>query len=153
MTKLLEQAMQRVAELPEDEQDAVAALVLAELESEGRWDKRFSENQDALAELAAEAAELDEKGSNTPLEFDRSKNRAQLLGSGRPFTRRQQRFRSGPRRHSYDLKKIPPTLVSDSSRSTTPNPFFQRDRPRMESLGGSARRRLGLVLDGIPRTL
>ncbi len=72
MTKLLEQAMRRVAELPEDEQDAVAALVLAELESEGRWDKRFAENQDALAELAAEAAELDEEGSTTPLEFDRS---------------------------------------------------------------------------------
>ena len=72
MTKLLEQAMQRVAELPEDEQDAVAALVLAELESERRWDKRFAENRDALAELAAGAAELDEEGSTTPLEFDRS---------------------------------------------------------------------------------
>lgn len=72
MTKLLEQAMQRVAELPEDEQDAVAALVLAELESEGRWEKRFAESQDALAELADEAAELDEEGSTTPLEFDRS---------------------------------------------------------------------------------
>ena len=72
MTKLLEQAMQRVAELPEDEQDAVAALVLAELEAEGRWDKRFAESQDALAELAAEAVESDEEGSTTPLEFDRS---------------------------------------------------------------------------------
>ena len=72
MTKLLEQAMRRVAELPEDEQDAVAAPVLAELESEGRWDKRFAENQNALAELAAEAAELDKEGPTTPLEFDRS---------------------------------------------------------------------------------
>ncbi len=72
MTKLLEQAMQRVAELPDDEQDAVAALVLAELESEGRWDKQFAEDQDALAKLAAEAAELDEEGATTPLEFDRS---------------------------------------------------------------------------------
>ena len=72
MTKLLEEAMQRVAELPEDEQDAVAALVLAELESEDRWDKGFAGSQDALAELAAEAAELDEEGSTTPLEFDRS---------------------------------------------------------------------------------
>ncbi len=72
MTKLLEQAMQRVAQLPEDEQDAVAALVLAELESEGRWDKGFAENQDTLAELAAEAAQLDEEGATKPLEFDRS---------------------------------------------------------------------------------
>ncbi|MFV2006461.1 MAG: hypothetical protein ACC667_03400 [Longimicrobiales bacterium] len=72
MTKLLEEAMQRVAELPENEQDAVAALVLAELESEDRWDKLFTESQDGLAELAAEAAKLDEDRLATPLKFDRS---------------------------------------------------------------------------------
>ncbi len=72
MTKLLEEAMQRVAELPENEQDAVAALVLAELESEDRWDKLFTASQDGLAELAAEAAKLDEDRLTTPLNFDRS---------------------------------------------------------------------------------
>lgn len=72
MTKLLEQAMQRVSELSEEEQDSVAALVLAELESEGRWDKLFADRQDALAELAAEATRLDKEGATTALEFDQS---------------------------------------------------------------------------------
>lgn len=37
MTKLLEKALQEVAELPASEQDAVVAIVLEELASEQRW--------------------------------------------------------------------------------------------------------------------
>lgn len=37
MTGLLERAFAKAATLPEAEQDALAALILAEIESEQRW--------------------------------------------------------------------------------------------------------------------
>jgi len=52
-----------------DQQDAVAAIVLAELESEDRWDKAFAEGQDLLKELGADAIALDEKGKTSSLDF------------------------------------------------------------------------------------
>ncbi len=55
MTKLLKKAFERAAALPEDEQDAIASLVLEELEDESQWRARFAASQDALARLAAEA--------------------------------------------------------------------------------------------------
>ena len=55
MTELLEQAIARLKTLPPSEQDAIAAMILEELEDEMRWDKAFKRSQDALASLAAEA--------------------------------------------------------------------------------------------------
>ena len=60
MTQLLEEAMEKVAKLPPSEQDALAAIVLQELESEQRWETSFVKSQDKLARLAEEAiAEFD----------------------------------------------------------------------------------------------
>ncbi len=53
MTELLEQAIARVKQLPETEQDAIAALILEELEDEARWDRAFAKSHDTLAKLAA----------------------------------------------------------------------------------------------------
>lgn len=55
MTQLLEQALTAVRELPEAEQDAIAALILDELADEKRWDEAFTRSQDKLAQLAAKA--------------------------------------------------------------------------------------------------
>jgi len=55
MTDLLEKALTEVAKLPASEQDALAAILLAELASERRWADSFARSQDALAELANEA--------------------------------------------------------------------------------------------------
>ena len=55
MTKLLETAFSRVRDLQDDEQDYIAALMLAELEDEREWDRQFAESPDLLAELAREA--------------------------------------------------------------------------------------------------
>jgi hypothetical protein len=55
MTKLLERALGRVAELPPDEQDRIARLLLDELESDERWQRSFEQSPDRLAKLAAEA--------------------------------------------------------------------------------------------------
>jgi hypothetical protein len=42
MTKLLEQAIESVRDLPPQEQDAMARIMLDELESERLWDLRFA---------------------------------------------------------------------------------------------------------------
>ena len=52
MTELLEKALEEVAKLPWPEQDAIAAIVLEELASEGRWTTSFRKSQDQLAKLA-----------------------------------------------------------------------------------------------------
>jgi hypothetical protein len=55
MTKLLEQAIARLKTLPTDKQDAIATLILEELEEDRRWDESFERSPDLLAKLAAEA--------------------------------------------------------------------------------------------------
>ncbi len=55
VTQLLEQALTAVRELPESEQDAIAALILDELADEKRWDAAFARSQDKLAEMAVKA--------------------------------------------------------------------------------------------------
>ena len=52
MTQLLEKALIQVYSLPAEEQDFIAAIILAELEDERRWDKAFAESQDKLVLLA-----------------------------------------------------------------------------------------------------
>lgn len=55
MTELLEAAIARLKTLPTDKQDAIATLILEELEEEQRWDDSFARSPDLLAKLAAEA--------------------------------------------------------------------------------------------------
>jgi hypothetical protein len=57
MTKLMEKALKALAALPEQDQDAVAARILEEIEDERRWSRSFERSQDALAKLAARARE------------------------------------------------------------------------------------------------
>lgn len=55
MTELLERAIARLQALPESEQNAIASIILEEIEDERRWDEAFSQSPDILAELAASA--------------------------------------------------------------------------------------------------
>jgi hypothetical protein len=55
MTELLEQAIARLKALPANEQDAIAAMILEELEDDLLWEKAFARSPDALAKLAATA--------------------------------------------------------------------------------------------------
>ncbi len=68
MTRLLEEAFQKASALPESEQDALAARILADLEDERRWSEAFSNSQDLLAELAAEARDEYRAGRTLPLD-------------------------------------------------------------------------------------
>jgi hypothetical protein len=55
MTPLMEKALEELRKLPEDEQEALAALILSEIDSERRWDKLFAQSEDLLSQLAEEA--------------------------------------------------------------------------------------------------
>lgn len=55
MTELLEQAIAKLKTLPVDEQDAIASMILEELEDERHWDEAFTRSPDILARLAADA--------------------------------------------------------------------------------------------------
>lgn len=55
MTELLERAIARLQALPESEQNAIASIILEEIEDERRWDEAFSHSPDILAKLAASA--------------------------------------------------------------------------------------------------
>ncbi len=70
MTKLLERAVEKARKLPDPEQDAIAVLILEELEDEGRWEKAFARSQDALAKLAQEAMVEDRAGKTKQLDPD-----------------------------------------------------------------------------------
>jgi hypothetical protein len=55
MTELLQQVIAQIEKLPSDKQDAIATLILEELEEDQRWDDSFARSPDLLAKLAAEA--------------------------------------------------------------------------------------------------
>ena len=62
MTKLLEKAISEVQRLSEGEQDAIAQLILEELEDERRWDASFTGSPHVLAKLLEEAEAEDRAG-------------------------------------------------------------------------------------------
>jgi hypothetical protein len=68
MTKLLEKALEKIASLPEEEQDAIAAQVLDELEDEAAWTKQFAARGAVLRRLASEALSEHRQGETRPLD-------------------------------------------------------------------------------------
>ncbi|NES66553.1 MAG: hypothetical protein F6K24_15480 [Okeania sp. SIO2D1] len=69
MTKVLEQALTKLSQLPENQQEAIAYLILAEIEDEKRWAENFANSQDQLAQLAEEAIAEFKQGKTKPLNF------------------------------------------------------------------------------------
>jgi len=63
--------MSRVDALPPEEQDAVASLILEEIESEKRWDDVFAGSQEQLAQLAGQAIAEYKAGKTQPLDPER----------------------------------------------------------------------------------
>jgi hypothetical protein len=55
MTELLEQVISKLKTLPTNEQDAIATMILDELDDERHWDESFARSPDLLARLAVEA--------------------------------------------------------------------------------------------------
>jgi hypothetical protein len=74
MIKKLENALIKLAELSETEQESIATLILAEIEDEKRWDEQFSQSQDQLVQLADEALADFKQGKTRPLNFNEIRN-------------------------------------------------------------------------------
>jgi aspartate/glutamate racemase len=55
VTELLKRAIARLQTLSESEQNAIASIILEEIEDERLWDESFSRSPNVLAELAASA--------------------------------------------------------------------------------------------------
>ena len=62
MTESLNNAFSLASKLPESEQDAIAAWIVAEMDSDRRWDTLFNGSQNKLAALAREALDEHLKG-------------------------------------------------------------------------------------------
>jgi hypothetical protein len=71
VTELLEKAVAKVSVLPDSEQDALASVLLSELESEQHWDQLFVSSQDLLGLMAREALAEYRAGETAPLDLER----------------------------------------------------------------------------------
>ncbi len=71
MTKLLEEAFAEASKLSEQEQDALATVILEELASERRWDQAFADSADLLAQLADQALAEHRAGKTHVLDPER----------------------------------------------------------------------------------
>jgi len=70
MTQLLEKALTEVYKLPPEKQNAIAAVILEELEDEQRWDAAFAASQDKLAKLAQKVRKDIKAGRVKKMGFD-----------------------------------------------------------------------------------
>jgi hypothetical protein len=70
MGRLLEKAISEASKLPESEQEAIGAWLLAEMQSEARWSTLLSKPAPALERMADEALQEHKQGRTTPLEPD-----------------------------------------------------------------------------------
>jgi hypothetical protein len=72
MTQLMEQAIERASRLSEDEQNAIAAIILREIESDERWDELFARpaSVDLLSRMADEAMSEVKSGRVQKLNLD-----------------------------------------------------------------------------------
>jgi hypothetical protein len=72
MTQLMEQAIAKASRLTEEEQNAVASIILRELESEERWDELCAhpKSADLLSRLADEAMSDVQSGTVRKLDLD-----------------------------------------------------------------------------------
>jgi hypothetical protein len=68
MTRLLEDALRKVGELSEDEQNAIASQILETLEDEEAWGKMLGKNPAKLGKLAEKALDEHHRGKTRPLD-------------------------------------------------------------------------------------
>jgi len=70
MTKMLRAAFDAASRLPADEQNAIAAALLADIEGELRWDETLDQTGERLTALGDEAIDEDRAGHSEPLDPD-----------------------------------------------------------------------------------
>ncbi len=72
MSSLMDQAIEKARKLPEKEQEAIASMILQEIDSEGRWNELFArpESAEVLSKLADEALAEAKAGHARPLDLN-----------------------------------------------------------------------------------
>ncbi len=72
MTDLLQHAFKVASELPEEQQDMLAQILLDEMESERKWDELFSrpESEELLSQMAEETLADYKAGLTEPLKLE-----------------------------------------------------------------------------------
>ena len=80
MDCFLQKAFAEASKLPEDQQEAIASLLLQELASDRRWSEAFLKSQDQLADMADRALREYEEGRTKP--FEQDSDLAQDSGTG-----------------------------------------------------------------------
>ncbi|MBV9073938.1 MAG: hypothetical protein JOZ10_09925 [Acidobacteria bacterium] len=68
MTRLLESALQKVAQLSDEEQDAIASQILETLEDEAAWKETLARDPEKLQRLAENARKEYKDGKTRPLD-------------------------------------------------------------------------------------
>ena len=70
MGRLLKKAISEASKLPDSEQEAIGAWLLAEMESEHRWSDLFGRSGNVPERMADKALEEYEQGLTAPLNPD-----------------------------------------------------------------------------------
>jgi hypothetical protein len=68
MSKLLDEAYAIAKKLPEEEQEAIGALLLAEIEDNRRWDELLAQPSEVIERMANQALEDHRLGRTVPLD-------------------------------------------------------------------------------------
>jgi hypothetical protein len=71
MTRALNEAIAKLATLPTEEQDRIAAWLLNELRDDEQWTRQLGASTEALTKLAAEARADRAAGRTTELDPDK----------------------------------------------------------------------------------
>jgi hypothetical protein len=71
MTRLLEQAIERLRAMPENQQDQLARFLLRELEEDQRWSRSTAAHEGKLKGFADTLLADDAAGKSEPLDPDR----------------------------------------------------------------------------------
>ena len=68
MSKLLDEAYAAAKELPEQEQEAIGAWLLAEIDADRKWDELFAQSSEVIERMADKALEDHRRGLTRLLE-------------------------------------------------------------------------------------
>ena len=71
MTKTLQQAIERLQRETEERQDALAALLVHELDEDERWAKSTAANFEKLSGHVQEVLDADHRGECEPLDLEK----------------------------------------------------------------------------------
>ena len=71
MTQQLENAIKKLAKLPEKEQNVMARWIMEEINSDKKWDELFANSEDELKTLANEALDDFNKGKTKTLDVSK----------------------------------------------------------------------------------